>query len=89
MVTRTQAFLFLRIATAAVWLVFGLAFKVAGWMPRHEAIVATFFGTGLARPLTAAIGIAEAGMGLWILSGYRPRLCAAVRARGGQGLYPT
>lgn len=71
--------LFLRIGTASVWILFGLAFKVFGLAPRHRLIVATFFGEGLAGPLTAAIGLAEAGMGLWILSGYRPRLCAAAQ----------
>lgn len=69
----------LRVGTAAVWLVFGLVFKVLDVVPRHRLIVASVLGAGVAGPLTVAIGVAEAGMGLWILSGIRPRLCAAAQ----------
>ncbi len=65
-----------------VWLVSGVGFKLLGWVPRHEAIVAVFFGTGSAGPLTKSIGLAEAALGLWILSGRLPRTCAAVQTCG-------
>jgi hypothetical protein len=69
----------LRIGTAAVWLVFGAVFKVLDFVPRHRLIVASVLGTAAAGPITMMIGAAEAAMGLWILSGIRPRLCAAAQ----------
>ena len=69
----------LRLATASVWFVFGIGFKLLDLVPRHRAIVATFVGESAARPVTAGIGIAETLLGVWILTGIRPRLCAAVQ----------
>lgn len=69
----------LRIATAAVWLVFGVGFKMLGLVPRHRIIVAAVVGEAASGPLTFLVGAAEAAMGLWILSGIRPRLCAAAQ----------
>jgi hypothetical protein len=54
-------------------------FKVLDVVPRHRMIVATVLGATAAGPVTVAIGAAEAAMGLWILSGIRPRLCAAAQ----------
>ncbi len=71
--------LVLRVVTAAVWLVFGLGFKVLGLVPRHRTIVATIVGEALAGPTTIAIGLAETATAAWILSGFRPRTCAAVQ----------
>lgn len=71
--------LVLRVGIAAVWLVFGLVFKVAGVVPRHQLIVATVVGEAAAGPVTLTIGLAEAALGLWVLSGVRPRTCAAVQ----------
>jgi hypothetical protein len=69
----------LRIGTASVWLVFGAVFKVLNLVPRHRMIVATVLGEAVAGPITVAIGAAEATMGLWILSGIHPRLCATAQ----------
>ena len=69
----------LRIATAAVWLVFGVVFKILDLVPRHRLIVASVVGEAAAGPVTFLIGGAEAVMGLWILSGIRPRACAATQ----------
>jgi uncharacterized membrane protein YphA (DoxX/SURF4 family) len=69
----------LRIGTAAVWLVFGFVFKVLDVVPRHRLIVASVLGATVAGPITIAIGAAEATMGLWILTGMYPRLCAAAQ----------
>ena len=71
--------LVLRIGVAAVWLVFGLVFKLAGLLPRHQLIVAAVVGEAAARPVTLAVGLGEAALGLWVLSGARPRTCAAVQ----------
>ena len=69
----------LRFATAGVWLVFGVGFKLLGLLPRHRAIVAAIVGAEAAGPVTLLVGAAEALLGLWILSGLRPRTCAAVQ----------
>ena len=43
-------------------------------VPRHHEIVARILGNEHARLLTLLIGVAEIGMGVWILSGIRKRL---------------
>jgi len=53
-----------------------VAFKLLGLLPRHRLIVAAIVGEAAATPVTRLIGTAEALMGLWILSGWRPRMCA-------------
>lgn len=65
--------------TAAVWLLFGLGFKVLGLVPRHRQIVAGVLGESLAGPATVFIGVGETLIGLWIATTLYPRLCAAVQ----------
>ncbi len=43
-------------------------------------IIAVVLGAELSGPLTVLIGIAETLIGIWILSGFRPRTCAAVQS---------
>ena len=69
----------LRIGIAAVWLTFGVGFKLLGLVPRHRLIVARIVGDGMAGPLTIAIGLAETALALWVLSGWKPRACAAAQ----------
>ena len=76
MVPDLPMYLVLRCLTAGVWIVFGLVFKVMHLLPRHETIVATIIGEKWAGPATVVIGVAETGMGLWILSGRWPIACA-------------
>jgi hypothetical protein len=64
---------------AAVWLINGLACKVLALVPRHEHIVARILGDAYAVPLTRAIGVAEVGMAVWVLSGIQRRLCVLVQ----------
>jgi hypothetical protein len=59
---------------ATVWFVNGLYCKLLHQAPRHEMIVARILHTSAAPLLTKLIGIAEIGMSLWILSGYKRRL---------------
>jgi uncharacterized membrane protein YphA (DoxX/SURF4 family) len=59
-----------------VWLANGLGAKLLGLVPRHQAIVARFFGEAAAPLLTRLIGIAEILMAVWIASGRFPRVCA-------------
>ncbi|SDX36064.1 DoxX-like family protein [Hymenobacter psychrophilus] len=69
----------LRYGIAAVWLANGLLCKVLHLVPRHEAIVARILGPAYAGPLTRLIGMAEIGLGLWVLTGRRPRPTAALQ----------
>lgn len=69
----------LRIATAGVWLISGVVFKILDMVPRHRLIVASVLGEAVAGPATLLIGGAEMLMALWILSGVRPRTCAAAQ----------
>lgn len=57
----------LTLATAVVWLLFGIWFKVLGLVPRHRLIVAAVVGESGAGPLTVLIGVAETAMALWIV----------------------
>jgi hypothetical protein len=68
------------VALAAVWLGNGLLAKVLGFVPRHEEIVARFFGDAHARGIVVAIGLGEIAMAAWIVSGYRRRRCALAQA---------
>ena len=64
---------------ASVWVVNGLFCKVLNLVPRHQEIVANILGEDYSRPLTVAIGIAEVGMAIWVLSGIRTRLNAVTQ----------
>jgi hypothetical protein len=68
-----------RLAVALTWLVFGLVFKVLHAMPRHERIVARILGDRVAPVLTRLIGIGEAAIGLWMLSGVLLPWCALLQ----------
>ncbi|MEK6155448.1 DoxX-like family protein [Flavobacteriaceae bacterium 3-367] len=62
-----------------VWLANGLFCKVLNLIPRHEEIVGRILGEAYSRPLTIAIGLAEIGMAIWILSGAKARLNAVLQ----------
>jgi hypothetical protein len=64
----------------AVWLVFGLWFKVLGMVPRHRLIVEAILGEGAATPVTFIVGLGEIALAIWVLSGLYPRLCAAAQS---------
>jgi hypothetical protein len=68
--------LLVRVTAAAVWLLFGMVFKVMGLLPRHQEIVAQILGAAAARPVTIVVGLAESALALWVLSGFLPRTCA-------------
>ncbi len=61
---------------AVVWLTFGIVFKVFRALPRHERIVARILGERAAPALTRLIGLGEAAIGLWMLSGLWLPFCA-------------
>lgn len=64
---------------ASVWVVNGLFCKVLNLVPRHQKIVASILGEDYSRPLIVAIGIAEVGMAIWILSRIWTRLNAVTQ----------
>ena len=69
------------VVVAAVWLVHGLYNKVLHGSTRHLAIVQSIPGLdGIAgeRVLTL-VGLAEVGLAVWVLSGWRPFLCATAQ----------
>ena len=68
-----------RILTALVWITMGLGAKVLGLVPRHQEIVARIVGDPHAAIITKLIGLGEIGLGIWILSGRFPRLCAGIQ----------
>ena len=59
-----------------VWIANGLFCKVLNLVPRHQQIVGEIIGHQYARPLTILIGVAEIGMAVWIISGYKTKLNA-------------
>ena len=69
----------LRYAIAAVWLVFGLGFKVFNLMPRHREIVARVLGPKVAVPMTILIGFGEAAIGVWMASGQALVACLVLQ----------
>ncbi len=70
---------FLNYFIAAVWIVNGFVCKVLNLVPRHGEIVTRILSDVFSRPLTLLIGFLEVGMAIWILSGIRTRLNAAIQ----------
>jgi uncharacterized membrane protein YphA (DoxX/SURF4 family) len=64
---------------ATVWLANGLLCKILNLVPRHQQIVARILGVDYAGVFTKAIGVGEVLIALWIISSYKPRLCAMVQ----------
>jgi len=70
-----------RLVLAGIWLQQGLWAKILDRDPSHREIVGRMPGmnAGRARGVTTAIGVAEVCMAAWVLSGRRPRTCAAAQ----------
>lgn len=70
-----------RLVLAGVWLYQGVWAKVLDGDPSHREIVGRMPGMTptSARAATTAIGLLEAGLAAWVLSGRRPRACAAAQ----------
>lgn len=66
-------------AIATVWIANGLWAKILAQVPRHEAIVARILGAEFAPLLIVLIGVGELVIAGWVLSRFRPRVCAAVQ----------
>ncbi len=68
----------IRAAVAAVWLYEGLWCKLPRGEPREFEVVKAVprFGPRFGVPFLMALGLVEVGLGLWVLSGAAPFLCA-------------
>ncbi len=71
--------LLLQLFIAAVWLFHGFYSKVLNGIPRHKQIVGRILGPANADFGTKTIGVLEVLLGIWVLAGWQPVLCAAVQ----------
>jgi len=76
---RDKMVIAIRVFVGLIWLLFGPIFKVFGVEPRHCLIVAAILGGEGAAFTTIVIGLLEGALGLWVLTGIRPRTCAAIQ----------
>src|SRR5512147_2505499 len=69
---------FIHVAVAAVWLYEGLWCKVLGRERRQLQIVEAVpnFGPRVGAIFLTTLGLCEIGLGVWVLSGIAPGLCA-------------
>lgn len=67
-----------RVALAAVWIYEGLWCKILGRAPNELRIVQAVpnYGPRFGKPFLLALGWVELALGLWVLSGVAPGLCA-------------
>ena len=73
--------LLVRGAVAAVWLYEGLWCKVLGREPHQVQVVEAVprLGPILGRKFLLALGLVETTLGVWVMSGLTPGLCAVVQ----------
>ena len=69
----------LRLGVASVWLLFGLVFKLLGFLPRHLQIVERVVGARFAKPVLRAVALAEVTLALWMGLGRWLPACMAVQ----------
>lgn len=67
-----------RVAVAAVWIYEGLWCKILGRAPNELRIVQAVpnYGARFGKPFLLTLGWVELALGLWVLSGIAPGLCA-------------
>ena len=71
----------IHIAVAAVWFYEGVWCKLLNGQPRQVRVVEAMplYGAGVASKLLRLVGAVETAIGIWILSGVAPILCAAAQ----------
>jgi hypothetical protein len=71
----------IRGAVAAVWLYEGLWCKLLRGEPREFEVVRAVprYGERFGVPFLLALGVVEVALGLWVLTGIEPFLCALVQ----------
>jgi uncharacterized membrane protein YphA (DoxX/SURF4 family) len=67
------------ILIAAVWFFHGLYSKIPNGIPRHKQIVGKILGSANVEFATRTIGVLEVLLGIWVLVGWQPVICAAVQ----------
>jgi uncharacterized membrane protein YphA (DoxX/SURF4 family) len=67
-----------RVAVAGVWIYEGLWCKIMGRAANELLVVQAVprYGERFGRPFLMTLGWVELGLGLWVLSGFAPGLCA-------------
>jgi hypothetical protein len=70
--------LLIQISLAAVWLYEGLWCKLLGGVPHQLQVVEAhpLFNARTAGLVLRALGVVEVGLGVWVLTGWQPVLCA-------------
>lgn len=71
----------IHIAVAAVWFYEGLWCKLLGGQPRQVRVVETMplYGPRIASKLLLLLGGVETAIGVWVLTGVAPILCAVAQ----------
>jgi uncharacterized membrane protein YphA (DoxX/SURF4 family) len=71
----------IHVAVAAVWFYEGLWCKLLNGQPRQVHVVEAVprYGPRIATSLLKLLGIFEAGIGVWILTGIAPIVCAVAQ----------
>ena len=72
----------IRACIAAVWLYEGFWCKIVGRMPSQIEVVSAVprFGARFGPAFLKALGVVEAAIAFWVLSGVTPGLCAITQA---------
>ena len=68
----------LHVAVAAVWFYEGVCCKLLNGQPRQVHVVEAMplYGARVGRELLTLLGVVEAALGVWILTGIAPIVCA-------------
>jgi hypothetical protein len=71
----------IHVAVVAVWFYEGLWCKLSNGQPRQVRVVAAMprYGARMATELLKLLGVLEAGIGVWILTGIAPIVCAVAQ----------
>ena len=71
----------IRVAVAGVWLYEGLWCKLLGGEPREFEVVKAVprYGERFGVPFLLGLGAVEVSVGVWVLSGWLPFLCAVAQ----------
>ena len=74
-------FWLIHIAVAAVWFYEGLWCKLLNRQPRQVLVVEAMplYGPRIASKLLRLLGVVETAIGIWVLTGVAPILCAAAQ----------
>lgn len=70
-----------RVAVAGVWLYEGVWCKLMGGAPNELRVVEAVpsYGPRFGKAFLTALGVVETLLGLWVLSGWAPGVCALVQ----------